>query len=159
MCENDYIAVYVSLAGERTTMGTCIFCRSENGYMDVRLSFAGARTTIIMDDGRASVAGAITTIWTCICCRCENDYVDVYAQLQHEDEDLLEAELTERFCGESMDNLPKLIVSTNNLLVLSFFTNSHKGNRGFQGSFEFFDDCEYNTSCVDILVQLAVTCC
>ena len=86
MCENDYIGVYVSLAGERTTMG--------------RVSFAGARTTIwtcvylfqVRERlcGRVSVAVARTTIWTCVyllqvrerlcgrvCCRCENDYMDV----------------------------------------------------------------------------------
>ncbi|XP_070189345.1 cubilin-like isoform X3 [Littorina saxatilis] len=74
---------------------------------------------------------------------CENDFVDVYAQLQDEHEDLLDADLTGRFCGESMDNLPQLIVSTSNLLVLSFFTNDAKTNRGFQGSFEFFDDTVY----------------
>lgn len=75
---------------------------------------------------------------------CENDYVDVYAQLQNENEDLLEAKLTGRFCGDEMKNLPKLVVSTNNCLVLSFFTNDVKADRGFKGSYEFFDDTVYN---------------
>ena len=117
LCDVSVAVVDVSFVVVRTTMQTC------------------AKTFQV----RERVRGCVQ-----FCCRCENDYVDVYAQLQHEDEDLLDAELTERFCGESMDNLPNLIVSTNNLLVLSFFTNSHKGNRGFQGSFEFFDDCECN---------------
>ncbi|KAL8588222.1 hypothetical protein ACOMHN_062079 [Nucella lapillus] len=76
---------------------------------------------------------------------CESDYVDVYAQLQEEREDLLDAALFGRFCGESMDNLPKQkIISTGNVLVVSFFTDSTKTNRGFQASFEFFDDSEYD---------------
>ncbi|XP_076445824.1 cubilin-like [Babylonia areolata] len=76
---------------------------------------------------------------------CESDYVDVYAQLQDESEDLLDAVLFGRFCGESMDNLPKQkIISTGNVLIVSFFTDNTKTNRGFQASFEFFDDSEYD---------------
>lgn len=75
---------------------------------------------------------------------CENDYLDVYAQLREENEDLLDAKLTGRFCGDDMKNLPQLVVSTDSYLILSFFTNDNKSYRGFVGSYEFFDDTVYN---------------
>ncbi|XP_076467229.1 cubilin-like [Babylonia areolata] len=71
---------------------------------------------------------------------CENDFVDVYAELQREDQDLLDAKLTGRFCGEGDENLPSLIQSTHHILYLSFFANRHKRNAGFNGTYQFLDD-------------------
>ncbi|XP_055954613.1 dorsal-ventral patterning tolloid-like protein 1 isoform X2 [Patella vulgata] len=75
---------------------------------------------------------------------CDHDYLDIFSQLKSHDEDLLEAELTGRFCGEATDNLPKLVVSGNNVLVLSFFTDSTKNYAGFCGNYEFFDASMYD---------------
>ncbi|XP_025097532.1 dorsal-ventral patterning tolloid-like protein 1 isoform X3 [Pomacea canaliculata] len=74
---------------------------------------------------------------------CDNDYVDVFAELQKESDDLLDARLTGRFCDEGKDNLPRLIVSTNHVLILSFFTNAAKTNKGFEGTYQFLDDNIY----------------
>ncbi|KAL8575289.1 hypothetical protein ACOMHN_001834 [Nucella lapillus] len=72
---------------------------------------------------------------------CENDFVDVYAELQREDQDLLDAKLTGRFCGVGdANNLPHLIQSTHHLLYLSFYSNKFKISEGFFGTYQFLED-------------------
>ncbi|XP_045197836.2 cubilin-like isoform X2 [Mercenaria mercenaria] len=71
---------------------------------------------------------------------CRNDYIDVYIQLTSPNDALLDAELLGRFCGDDMqEDLPQLIISTNNVIVIIFFSDGTKTDEGFQGYFEFID--------------------
>ncbi|CAG5135827.1 unnamed protein product, partial [Candidula unifasciata] len=70
---------------------------------------------------------------------CEHDFVNIYSQLKHETEDLLEAVMTGPFCGESKEDLPKMVVSTYNFLVIWFYSNHEKSSGGFHGTWEFID--------------------
>ncbi|XP_041354955.1 tolloid-like protein 1 isoform X2 [Gigantopelta aegis] len=77
---------------------------------------------------------------------CEHDYLDVYAQIKsdREMEKLLDAQMTGRFCGDILGKLPNLIVSTNNVIILSFYTDASKSNKGFSGFYQFIDASIYN---------------
>ena len=74
---------------------------------------------------------------------CKYDYIDVYVQLSSLDESLLEAPVLGRFCGDSLHNLPKLIISTHNIIVIVFFSDNEKNDAGFEGAFAFIDACKY----------------
>ena len=63
--------------------------------------------------------------------------MNLYSQLQSEQEDLLDAKVTGPFCGTQQDNLPKMVVSTNHILVIWFHSNDDKTNKGFNGTWEF----------------------
>ena len=71
--------------------------------------------------------------------RCERDYVHLYSQLESEKDDLLEAKITGPFCGSQRDNLPKMVVSTNHILVIWFHSNDATTNKGFNGTWEFIN--------------------
>ncbi|BFZ25253.1 hypothetical protein BsWGS_28292 [Bradybaena similaris] len=70
---------------------------------------------------------------------CTSDFVNIYSQVKHENDDLLEAVMTGPFCGESKDDLPKMVVSTYNVLVIWFYSNHEKSSSGFHGTWEFID--------------------
>ncbi|XP_012946236.1 cubilin [Aplysia californica] len=71
--------------------------------------------------------------------RCTNDFVTIYSQLEHESDDLLEAKDTGPFCGEAKEDLPDLVVSTKNILVIWFYSNHEKSRGGFQGKWAFIN--------------------
>lgn len=74
---------------------------------------------------------------------CRYDYIDVYIQLTSANDPLLDAELLGRFCGDDMqEDLPQLIISTNNIIIIIFFSDETKTDEGFEGYFEFIDACE-----------------
>ncbi|GFO42186.1 cubilin, partial [Plakobranchus ocellatus] len=75
---------------------------------------------------------------------CGKDYVHIYSQLEDESEDLLEAKMIGPFCGTQEDNLPKLVVSTGHVLVIWFFADNEKSNKGFNGTWEFISGEIYN---------------
>ncbi|XP_052810880.1 cubilin-like isoform X1 [Mya arenaria] len=76
---------------------------------------------------------------------CKFDYMDIYMQLTSVSEPLLEAPMLGRFCGDDMQkDLPQLIISMNNIIILNFFSDADKGDEGFEGTFEFFDANIYN---------------
>ncbi|KAH3730549.1 cubilin-like isoform X2 [Dreissena polymorpha] len=71
---------------------------------------------------------------------CKFDFIDVYIQLTSINDPLLEAPMLGRFCGDNMqDDLPQLIISTKNIILIIFFSDSDKGDEGFEASFEFID--------------------
>ncbi|XP_055889902.1 cubilin-like isoform X3 [Biomphalaria glabrata] len=76
------------------------------------------------------------------------DYIEIYSQLQKETENLLEAGMTGPFCGEGKDNLPKMVVSTKNILILWFYSNHEKSSSGFNGTWEFIDAVPYEMGTV-----------
>ena len=64
------------------------------------------------------------------------------------EDDLLELPLHGRYCGHNLDDLPHLLVSMYNILIIGFYTdeNSDKDtyiDRGFLGKYNFMDACEY----------------
>lgn len=75
---------------------------------------------------------------------CRYDYIDIYIQLKNLEESLLEAPVLGRFCGDSLDNLPRLIISTHNIIVLIFLSDETKNDAGFEGTFAFIDASIYN---------------
>ncbi|XP_060597255.1 cubilin-like isoform X3 [Ruditapes philippinarum] len=71
---------------------------------------------------------------------CRHDYIDLYIQLTSPNDALLDAELLGRFCGDDMqEDLPQQVISTNNVIVLIFFSDDSKTYEGFQGHYEFID--------------------
>ncbi|BFZ09491.1 hypothetical protein BsWGS_12531 [Bradybaena similaris] len=74
---------------------------------------------------------------------CPNDFVNIYSQLKHESDDLLDAEMSGPFCGDTKEDLPKLVVSTRNVLVIWFYSNENKNSSGFNGTWEFIDAVHY----------------
>ena len=74
--------------------------------------------------------------------RCLHDYLDIYTQVYDEQEDVLDIPLHGRYCGNDMENLPSLLISMGNLLILGFYTNENKNEKGFQGYYEFIDGGE-----------------
>ena len=75
---------------------------------------------------------------------CRSDYIDVYIQLTSPDDPLLDAELLGRFCGDDMqEDLPQQVISTNNVVIIIFFSDHEKTYDGFHGHFEFIDAGEY----------------
>ena len=75
--------------------------------------------------------------------RCSNDYVDIYTQLRNPDDSLLEAELHGRYCGYSVDDLPHLLISMYELLILILYTDGSSNDAGFLARYSFIDACEY----------------
>ncbi|KAL4233470.1 hypothetical protein ACF0H5_008151 [Mactra antiquata] len=76
---------------------------------------------------------------------CRNDYIDVYVQLTNVNDPLLDAELLGRFCGDDMqEDLPRLLISTHNVIIIIFFSDDSKSDAGFVGSFSFIDASVYN---------------
>ena len=75
---------------------------------------------------------------------CRYDYIDIYVQLKNLEENLLEAPVLGRFCGDSLDNLPRLIISTHNIIVIIFLSDQTKNDAGFEGTFAFIDACKYS---------------
>ena len=74
---------------------------------------------------------------------CRYDYIDIYIELRSLEENLLEAPVLGRFCGDSTDKLPRLIISTHHIIVIIFLSDETKNDAGFEGSFAFIDACEY----------------
>ena len=80
------------------------------------------------------------TGWCAACgFRCSNDYVDIYTQLSRPDEPLLEAALHGRYCGYTADELPHLLVSMHELLVLILYTDGRSNDDGFLARYQFID--------------------
>ena len=75
--------------------------------------------------------------------RCNHDYLDIYAELQSDSDSLLDASLTGRFCGDLLTNLPRLVISSRNVLMLAFYTDDYKADKGFSVSYEFIDGSKY----------------
>ena len=71
---------------------------------------------------------------------CKFDFIDVYVQLGSVNDELLDASMLGRFCGDNMqDDLPQLLISTKNIIVIIFFSDAEKAADGFEGTFEFVD--------------------
>ncbi|KAL5009763.1 hypothetical protein ScPMuIL_012068, partial [Solemya velum] len=75
---------------------------------------------------------------------CQFDYLDIYVQLRGINDNLLDAPLLGRFCGEGLEYFPKLIISTNNIIILVFYSDSNRPDKGFEGRFEFVDASIYD---------------
>lgn len=76
--------------------------------------------------------------------RCQFDYLDIYADLSSLDpEAQISSPLLGRFCGDRMDILPSRIISTTNVILISFHSDGHRSARGFYGSYRFIDACRY----------------
>lgn len=72
--------------------------------------------------------------------RCKFDFIDVYVQLSNANDELLDAPMLGRFCGDNMqDDLPRLLISTKNVIVIIFFSDAEKSDEGFHGEYEFID--------------------
>ncbi|CAH1798343.1 unnamed protein product [Owenia fusiformis] len=74
---------------------------------------------------------------------CRHDYIDIFTELTHPDEDLLDAKLQGRYCGDEKDKLPHLLVSMSNILVISFFTDNTRTEKGFYGKYTFISNAAY----------------
>ncbi|XP_014770360.1 tolloid-like protein 2 isoform X3 [Octopus bimaculoides] len=79
---------------------------------------------------------------------CSHDYLDIYAELQSDSDSLLDASLTGRFCGDVLKNLPRLVISSRNVLMLGFYTDDYKADKGFSVSYEFIDGTVYDIGAV-----------
>lgn len=79
---------------------------------------------------------------------CNHDYLDIYAELQSDSDSLLDASLTGRFCGDLLTNLPRLVISSRNVLMLAFYTDDYKADKGFSVSYEFIDGTVYDIGTV-----------
>ena len=64
--------------------------------------------------------------------------------MKNRDDDLLELPLHGRYCGSDMENIPKLLISMYNHLIVSFKSDDSKEDRGFRAEYSFIDDCKYN---------------
>jgi len=74
--------------------------------------------------------------------RCTSDYVDVYTQSQYPFQDLLEVPLHGRYCGNSVAQLPGLLVSMYSVFVVGFYSDQHKEDKGFEAEYNFVDGCQ-----------------
>ena len=75
--------------------------------------------------------------------RCLHDYVDVYTQVRYPEEDLLDVPLHGRYCGNDLDILPHLLISMGQLLVVGFYTDDGKSEKGFNAEYSFIDASVY----------------
>ncbi|XP_069129716.1 tolloid-like protein 1 isoform X1 [Argopecten irradians] len=75
---------------------------------------------------------------------CRFDYMDIYAQVTSPTQSLLDTPLLGRFCDSSLSHLPKLVISTSNILVLDFYSDDKTTDAGFNGSFTFIDASVYD---------------
>lgn len=76
--------------------------------------------------------------------QCQFDYLDIYADLLTlEPEAQISSRLLGRFCGDRIDILPTHIISTANIILVEFHSDSHRSARGFYGSFRFLDGSIY----------------
>ncbi|XP_022288968.1 dorsal-ventral patterning tolloid-like protein 1 isoform X4 [Crassostrea virginica] len=76
--------------------------------------------------------------------QCQFDYLDIYADLSSLDpEAQISSPLLGRFCGDRMDILPSRIISTTNVILISFHSDGHRSARGFYGSYRFIDASIY----------------
>jgi hypothetical protein len=88
---------------------------------------------------------------------CRHDYIDLYIQLTSPNDALLDAELLGRFCGDDMqEDLPQQVISTNNVIVLIFFSDDSKTYEGFQGHYEFIDAGERFSHCNFVRIFLII---
>ncbi|XP_060067678.1 bone morphogenetic protein 1-like [Ylistrum balloti] len=69
--------------------------------------------------------------------------MDIYAQVTGPKQSLLDTPLLGRFCDNSLSYLPKLVISTSNILVLDFYSDDKTTDAGFNGSFTFIDASVY----------------
>ncbi|UJR16390.1 hypothetical protein I4U23_003293 [Adineta vaga] len=75
--------------------------------------------------------------------QCTHDYLDVFINLT--DFNQVNDQLLHRFCGR---NKPPLLISVTNLLLLGFFTEDTKTERGFNGSFRFIPTQRYKDNLI-----------
>jgi len=73
-------------------------------------------------------------------CRCLHDYLDIYTQIWTRNESLLLSPLHGRYCGKDISNLPSLIRSMGNILVVGFYTNAEISGDGFKLNYTFVSD-------------------
>ncbi|KAJ8314503.1 hypothetical protein KUTeg_006653 [Tegillarca granosa] len=71
--------------------------------------------------------------------QCKFDYLDIYVQINNRSVSIMQSTLLGRFCGDGIEQLPKLIRSTGNIIALYFFSDSQKSDQGFYGTYEFID--------------------
>lgn len=77
--------------------------------------------------------------------RCSYDYIDVYIQIKNASANILDAPLDGRFCGSNPDDLPYLLVSMYNVLIIGFYAeqkrldNPRDVGLGFRGFYQFKD--------------------
>ena len=74
-------------------------------------------------------------------CRCQFDYLDIYAEVTDATLPFIDTPLLGRFCGDGTDRLPNLIISTSNIIILDFYSDYDKADKGFQGRYKFINDC------------------
>ena len=72
--------------------------------------------------------------------------MDIYTQLSRPDEPLLEAALHGRYCGYTADELPHLLVSMHELLVLILYTDGRSNDDGFLARYQFIDAGEQSAT-------------
>ncbi|KAL3884105.1 hypothetical protein ACJMK2_030327, partial [Sinanodonta woodiana] len=59
-------------------------------------------------------------------------------------DNLLDGPVLGRFCGESLEEIPKLLISVYNIITIVFFSDASKTDKGFQGEFEFISADPYS---------------
>ena len=77
-----------------------------------------------------------------ICFRCSHDYVDIFTQVRDPYQNLLDVPLHGRYCGSNPEQLPHLLISMHNVLILGFYSDGKDGDTGFRANYSFIDDCE-----------------
>ncbi|ESN94339.1 hypothetical protein HELRODRAFT_164165 [Helobdella robusta] len=74
---------------------------------------------------------------------CLQDYIDIYTQVEKPFQDLLDIPLHGRFCGSGLDLLPNILISMHNALIIGFYTDHIKEEKGFLAEYSFIDDSLY----------------
>ena len=75
--------------------------------------------------------------------RCTHDYVDVFTCVSSLEKDLIDVELHGRYCGGDPDKRPHLLISLQNIFIVSFNSDAKWTLTGFRAEFEFIDECTY----------------
>jgi hypothetical protein len=84
-------------------------------------------------------------------CRCQFDYLDIYAEVTDATLPFIDTPLLGRFCGDGTDRLPNLIISTSNIIILDFYSDNDKADKGFQGRYKFINDCRCITGWIALI--------
>ena len=66
----------------------------------------------------------------------------MYTQVHSDDENLLDVPLHGRYCGNNLEDLPHLLISMYQVLIIGFYTDDEDQEAGFQGTYDFIDACE-----------------
>lgn len=74
---------------------------------------------------------------------CQFDYLDIYTQVTDVARPHIDTPLLGRFCGDGIDRLPKLIISSANIIILDFYSDFIKADTGFEGRYSFVNDSVY----------------